>query len=219
MEPKKYSAGWIYGTLAFGVVCGAIIYYFMKPDPCKGCCPDDPKPGPVAMTGFLDGAAIASIADAPDAWGGRFYLAARADGSLTVLVGPIKEDGSHVPYEGETLEFRLFNSIADSRTELTPLSEERAEEVVKAASTAERPTWSLDVKAEVLKGLMEGDGVNGIGFQMRPTTDASWGFDVAPVTLTGDEAYLAGTPEKILMGAFPCPMHCPKEPALYLHLR
>lgn len=219
MEPKKYSAAWIYGSLMFGVACGAIIYYFLKPDPCIGCCPDDPKPTGVTMTGFLDGTSITSITDAADAWGGRFYLATRDDGTLSVLAGPIKEDGSHIPDASGTLQFIVFNSIMDSRTDVALLSEERAVAVVKAASSAERPTWSLDVESDVLKGLLTVTDANGIGFQMRPTTDTSWGFDVAPVTLMGTEAYLAGTAENVLMGALPCPKHCPKEPALYLHLR
>jgi len=218
-ETKKYSTAWLYGGLAVGAVCGALIYHFFKTDPCLGCCPDDPKPGPVAMSAFFDRTGIETITEAADAWGGRFYIAKGGDGSLSVLAGAIKEDGSHIADASGTLQFMLFKAIDDTRADVTYLTEDRAEAAVKDAATATKPAWSIDVSVAVLRGFFGVGSANAIGFLERSTTDENWSFDLAPVKLSGGSAYLEGTPLNILAGAYPCPMHCPRDPAMYLHTR
>jgi len=217
-DPKKYSAPALYGTLAVGVACGALICYFLKPDPCKDCCAPV-KPGPIAMTAFFDGTSLDAIMKATDSWGGRFYLCKGDDGSLSVLSGPLHEDGSHSPDASGTLQFMVFKGISGDATEVTLLDEPRAEASVEAASTPDMPTWAIDVSNEVLESVLRVTDANGIGLQHRATTSKDWSFEVAPVKISGGAAYRVGADKDVLLGAYPCPMNCPKDPALYLHMR
>ncbi|HRD52983.1 MAG TPA: hypothetical protein PKY96_10095 [Flavobacteriales bacterium] len=218
-DSKTYSAAALYTTLIVGAACGAVIYYFLKPDPCKGCNDDAPKPIPVVMTGFFDRTSVSEMTGTAEAWGVRFYLSKRDDGALSVLAGPIKEDGAHTTDASGTLQFRVYKGISGDRTDMTLLSEDRAEAAVKAASTSDMPTWSMDVKTTMIERLLVVDGAMGLGLQGRPTAAGDWSFDLAPVKFDSDAAYSVGAPADVLLGAYPCPMHCPKEPALYLHQR
>ncbi|MBK7946020.1 MAG: hypothetical protein IPJ85_12285 [Flavobacteriales bacterium] len=219
-DAKKYTTGWLYGSLVVGVAFGAIIYYFLKPDPCKDCCVEDPKDPPaLTMTGFFDSASIESIMSTTDSWGGRFYLCKHEGGGLTVLGGAIQEDGAHIPDASGALRFMAFKSISGSSTDMTELDEARAEAAVKAAGTPEKPTWAIAVDNETLKELLSVTDANAIGFQARRTSSKNHSFELGPVKLSSDAAYAVGVPDDVLLGAYPCPMLCPKEPSLYLHLR
>lgn len=218
-DPKRYSASWLYGTLLLGAAFGAILYAFLKGDPCEGCCPPPPEPPTLTMTGFFDRENVERLTKAPGATGARFYLAKDAAGAVSVLTGPIKEGGAHVPYAGDALEFRMFKGISGSATDMTVLNESDAEATVKRAGTTDRPTWSVDVSADVLTRLIGTDGANAVGFLARPTSSKDWSFELAPVSLREGRAYAAGTPGDVVLGAYPCPRHCPAEPALCLHMR
>lgn len=218
-DSKKYTAAWLYSMLLIGTACGAVIYYFLKPDPCKGCCPDPKDPPPLAMTGFFDRASVESLVGAPGGWGGRFYLCDKGGGELTVLSGAIKEDGEHIPDATGELRFLAYKGISGAATDMTVLNEERAEAAVKAASTAERPAFAIDVRNEVLADLLGATSANGIGLQARRTASRDWSFELGPVTLRDGAAYVAGAAGDVVLGAYPCPMYCPKEPAFYLHMR
>jgi hypothetical protein len=206
---KKTSPTWLVGMALVGAACGALIYSLAAP---KEPCPS-PLVG-ITPTAYFDKASIEAITKATDNWGGRFYLA-KKDGRLSVLAAPIKESGEHIPYSGVTLQFTLYRSIVDSHTAMTPLTETEAGVAVKGAS----PTWSLDVESTVLLGLLEVGEANAIGLIERRTSEGKYTFELAPVKLSGGAATPEGTAVELLVGSAPCPMHCPKAPALYLHLR
>ena len=215
LEPK-FGTTSVLVTLAIGAVCGIGLYYFLGPDPCKDVVP---QPAPVTMAGFFDRESISTMTDAPGAWGARFYIAMNAAGSFTVLAGPINDDGAHIPDKSGTLQFMLYKSIANGRSEMTILNESQAVVAVRNASTAARPGWSLDVTADVLVSHLRIGSANAVGLLERSTTNRDRSFDMAPIKLSGNAAYLEGTASDILVGAYPCPMHCPKDARFYLHTR
>ena len=165
------------------------------------------------MAGFFDRESISTMTDAPGAWGARFYIAMNAAGSFTVLAG------AHIPDKSGTLQFMLYKSIANGRSEMTILNESQAVVAVRNASTAARPGWSLDVTADVLVSHLRIGSANAVGLLERSTTNRDRSFDMAPIKLSGNAAYLEGTASDILVGAYPCPMHCPKDARFYLHTR
>lgn len=219
-KTKTYSAGALYASITLSLLTGGLIYYFfLRPPECALGCAEEPKPVPVVMTGFFDSRGVNTIVDSPDAWGGRFYLAKSESGALSVLAGPIDTEGRHIADASGTLQFQLFKALAGDAADMTWLNEAEAERVVKDASTSTMSTCCLDVTSEVLKRSIDGGGPNGIGLQLRRTTDGGGTFELASVRLSEGAAYLTGSPEDILVGAGPCPIHCPREDAVYLHMR
>ncbi|WKZ66564.1 MAG: hypothetical protein QY325_01260 [Flavobacteriales bacterium] len=214
-DPKKYSSSWLYGTLLVGAAMGAVIYYFALP---KEPCPPCPVPA-VKWTSCFDLENVEALLGATDGWGARFYLAKAEGGGYAVLGAPIKEEGSHIPEADGTLRFRLYKGISGERTDMLLLDETAAVEAVKAVVHSGRPTWSVEVKGDVLRGLLSISGANGIGFLERRSTDGIWTFELAPVRLAGGAAEVTGSPGDILVGASPCPVNCPRPPEYYLHLR
>lgn len=215
-DSAKYSSGWLLGTLLIGAACGATIYYFASPkDPCPKC-PDPPK---LTWLSCFDGKTVEATLSGADAWGARFYLAKQEAGGFAVLVSPIREDGQHSADDSGTVQFRLFKAIRGDESDMTLLSESEAERAVKEAGPAGREPWSLDVKADVLRGLLAVSDANGIGFIDRSTTDGGATFELAPVKVAADAATMVGVASDILIGVAPCPMHCPKDAAYYLHMR
>lgn len=218
-KAKMYSAGWLYGCALVAAACGAALFYFFGPKyPCPEC-PECPEPIAVKWVACFDTEDMEEMLGATDAWGTRFYLSAQEGGGFSALAAPIKETGEHLPDASGTLQFRMFKGISDSGADMNLLDETVSERAVKECTTAGREPWSLDVKSEVLHGLLAVTDARGIGLVDRRTTDAGWSFELAPVRFADGEATMVGGIGDILVGSAPCPMHCPKDPAMYLHLR
>jgi len=134
-EPKRSVTTRLVGMALVGAVCGALIYSLAAP---KESCPTPPVGIP--PTAYFDRANMEAITRAFGSWGGRFYLATREDGSVSVLAGPIKDSGEHIPYTSNTLQFHLFRALAGARTDMTSMDEATSELAVTAASTTMKPT-------------------------------------------------------------------------------
>ncbi len=214
-DAKKYTAAWLYGTLLLGAAAGAMIYYFASPkEPCPVC----PEPPDVKWLAAFDAKQIGAMISVADAWGVRYYLAHNGS-SFSVLAGPITEDGAHAKEASGELLFRMFKGFRGTETDMTLLNEAAAEAAVKAAASHGRAPWSIDVKTEILNRLLGVSGANGLGIVERNTTDGVASFELVPVAIAADAARAVGSTSDILMGAAPCPVHCPREPAYYLHRR
>lgn len=214
-----YSAAWLYGCALLAAACGAALFYFFAPKyPCPEC-PECPEPIAVKWVACFDTDDMEAMLGATDAWGARFYLSAREGGGFSALAAPIKETGEHLPDASGTLQFRMFKGLSGSDADMYLLDETDSERAVKECATAGREPWSLDVMSDVLRGLLAVTDAGGIGLVDRRTTDAGRSFELAPVRISDDAASMVGGVEDILVGSAPCPMHCPKDPAMYLHLR
>lgn len=215
-DPKKLTASWLVITVLFGALFGAASYHFLDP---KEPCPPCPDPPGVKWVSCFDAKNLEDMTLAPEARGARFYMAKGIDGGFAVLAAPIREDGSHTPDVSGELRFRLFKAMVDASADVALLEEADAERAVKEVATSGGAPWSIDVKSDLLSGLLATHGANGVGIAERRTSDGTRTFELAPVRIASGAATAVGTVDDILVGSGPCPLHCPRDPSMYLHMR
>lgn len=180
-------------------------------------CPPATEPETPTLIACYDAATIGAMV-ASEAKGIRFYLARPASGAeFTVLGGPYKEDGSHVPETGDDLTFRMFKGISGTATDMELLKVDEAIAAAKAASSGAKHGWSVELTEESIHALLGVSGAMGIGLFERNTTEDDWTFDIVPVLFKSGKAEIVGRIADMRVGA-PCPMHCPRDPSFYLHL-
>lgn len=180
-------------------------------------CPPASEPEPPKLIACYDAATIEAMM-ASGAAGIRFYLARPASGTEpTVLGGPYKDGGSHVPETGDELIFRRFKGISSTSTDMDLLKVDEAIDAARGASTTTKHGWSVEVTEASLHALLGVSGAMGIGLFERNTTEDDWTFDIVPVLFKSGKAEIVGRIADMRVGA-PCPMHCPRDPSFYLHL-
>lgn len=209
------AAVWLYGGLLMGGLLGAAIFYFASPkEPCDPC---PPLPEVKWLSVFGQKNVAAWEVDA--AVGVRFYLAKSDDGEPRVLASPITEDGRHELGVAGTGIYHVYKAVVGAGTEVMELTEEEAKRAVLNASTSDRPVWSVDVPMSTLKELLSVERANGIGLVERRTASDTWTFELAPVTIASDAAVVTGSAQDIRICETPCPMLCPRDARVYLHMR
>ncbi len=211
-DPSKYSGTSLLTALVVGVAVGGTLYYLLKPD-----CPPLTDPLPPTLLACYDQEDLRSMIDTRDVAGARFYLAKRSDGTLSVLAGPVTDDGTHIPDASGNTQFQLFERLNGSDADQRVLNERDAEAATKAASTASKPAWSIDADLAVLDKMRRSGG-DGIGVVERNTTNGSWTFDLVPVKIAHGTATQHGTMADMAVGA-PCPTFCGRDLSYYLHQR
>jgi hypothetical protein len=168
------------------------------------------------MIAYYDRTQLGEMLEPSDAKGIRFYLARNDAGALTCVAGPFKDDGAHIADGSGALRFRMFKGVSGDVTDMIMLDEHAAVDATLAAGTTDKPTWSIDATHEAIRALLDVEGCTAIGIVERSTTGMDWTFDVVPVMIEDGAFRPVGDLPDMRVGA-PCPMHCPREPAYYLH--
>ncbi|MBV6404813.1 MAG: hypothetical protein IT228_02730 [Flavobacteriales bacterium] len=217
--PKKFTAGWLVGSVVLGGVIGAALYSMFSPPPPPApppACPETPK---VTFSSCFSAATVDSIVPKKGTVGIRFYTSKSDGGTIVVLAGAIDSAGKHTVDAHDKLRFREFKGIRGDGTDMNELEESAAETAVKGSRTSERGPWSIDVDTGTVRTLLGVKDANGIGILERRTTAGGWTFVLAPVRLAADTAALVGAEGDVRVGSDPCPLFCPKPPSAYLHMR
>lgn len=209
-DTSKISTGTYVLLVAGGAALGAALYGFLSPE-CELATD-------LRLIAYFDADDVSAMTRADEATALRFYLASSGSSALTVLAGPVKDDGTHAADASGDLNFQMFKSLSGSGADMDLLDESTAEDRAKRSGTATKPAWCVDATFEVVREMLGLSGCNGIGIMERATTDGGWTFDLVPVTISGDEATAVGSVAEMAVGA-PCPNFCGRDVSAYLHMR